>query len=463
MNLAGLNMMIPFLKKYFQDAAPACLSQEEVKARNKALELLITTVAMKRSLLFRAPPKKLAVISGAGIAGLAASFELLARGFNVVIGEMRNTFDRFNVINVDVEAQRFLKKFGMLNEFEQNVAGRISTHNYVLLNGNSAQHLATSDVSELATSQLPFEPEVFPELFNEDALYSVRIKDLQTFLANKALDAGVRILGNVKTEVIARTRTGRASSVELTGKNNIWDHKYNPCFLFIAEGAHSRTAKQLGFNTNEVKNECTGENWVFGNVKYSGKKTFVISVIDITNASLVIANIIFNAKIGEINIAVTAKKSLSPELIQERILKLMERIAPFQKNLGLPTSLLAAVKRPVRIRNMKRVAYSQGNVFMIGDAAGYSSPLAGMGGTLGLTLIPQTVLQLINDSEQQPQLAHLNFHRYTDAYVSRWMSKSQRVKKHCLGFFKNKACVSAEQERVVTENCDIKRINGVSQ
>lgn len=72
--------------------------------------------------------KKTAVISGAGIAGLAAAFELNAKGFNVVVAEKREEFSRFNVINLNKEAQAFLRKFNLLEEFEDSVAGRIENH-----------------------------------------------------------------------------------------------------------------------------------------------------------------------------------------------------------------------------------------------------------------------------------------------------------------------------------------------
>ena len=81
-----------------------------------------------------------------------------------------------------MESQRFLKKFGLLNEFEKAVAGRIRTHKYVLSEEKGMRHLGSSDVSKLQPSKVPFEPEFFNDLFNEDGIYSVRIKDLQTFL-----------------------------------------------------------------------------------------------------------------------------------------------------------------------------------------------------------------------------------------------------------------------------------------
>lgn len=429
-----------FEKEYFPD-------ENEIEKPRKTIEFCITVTAIDRALSFKAP-KALVLISGAGIAGLAASLELIARGFKVVIAEKRNAFDRFNAINLDAESQRFLKKFGLLNEFEKTVAGRIGTHKYVLFEEKGMRNLGSFDVSKLQPSKVPFEPEFFNELFNEGSIYSVRIKDLQTFLATKALEAGVHIFGNVEIEILACTQSGFVSKVQVTGKDSFPDPmKLKPHLLFVAEGAHSTTAKQLGMKTNEVKNECTGENWVFGNVKYFGKETFVVSVIDTSEGRLEIANIIFNAQIHEINIAVTSKRLLSQELIQERILGIVRRVFSFQGIDEIPQSLIAEVKQPVHINNEKRAIYSRGNVFCIGDTAGHSSPLAGMGGTLGLTLVPRTIEQLLNDSEQKPRSIHHNFHRFTEGYTSRWIAKSQAVKKHCLSFFKSKGQASSDQEQ----------------
>jgi hypothetical protein len=157
-----------------------------------AVNFRITEAALSRGLYFR-PSKPLALISGAGIAGLAASFELLARGFNVVIVEKRGRFSRFNVINLNVETQAFLKKFNLLEKFERFVAAKIKEHRYVLIDkAKSPQRLALSDVSELRLDEsISFEPENFKKLFEQDGIYSVPIEVLQTFLAENALEAGV--------------------------------------------------------------------------------------------------------------------------------------------------------------------------------------------------------------------------------------------------------------------------------
>ena len=98
-----------------------------------------------------------------------------------------------------------------------------------------------------------------------------------------------------------------------------------PDLFFIAEGAHSRHCDQLGMVTNVVENECTGENWIFGNVEYSGKKTFVVSIVDASQKNLQIANVIFNAKSQVINIAVTSNKALSQDHIREQILRTVQQ------------------------------------------------------------------------------------------------------------------------------------------
>lgn len=411
---------------------PAYIPLNEIENTIKKFEFGLNSTTIKLNLRF-SDTRKIILISGAGIAGLAASFELNAKGFKVIIAEKRKTFNRFNTINLDVETQRFLKKFDLLNDFEKNVAGRINTHRIVLIEESDIKDLVLSDVRNLQPSHMPLEIEFFNALFTRDGIYSVRIKDLQTFLAQKALESGVHILGNVEIEVLAKSQDGKISKVQLS------DQTLTPHLFFLAEGAHSTTALQLGMDKVEIKNECTNENWIFGSCKYMSSETFVLSMINTSKKHLYnnIANLIFNAHTGEINIAVTSKKHLVQPLIQEQLLETIKQaFLVLQKN-NMPQSLVEAVKSPVNIKNEQRSNYSKGNVFCIGDAAGHSSPLAGMGGTLGLTLIPRVVEQLVTDSEQQPHKMHKNFQNFTQAYTTRWIEKSQSVKKRCLGFFKS--------------------------
>lgn len=420
------------------------IDEEKLAELINYINLSIRTAVLNYGLL----PKnlqKLAVISGAGIAGLAASLVLIKNGYEVVIAEKRDAFTRFNIINLDIDAQRFLKKYNLLEEFERDVAAKIKFHKYVLSTPEGMQDLGTTDVSTLKESNIPFSPEFFNMLFTEDGVYSVKILAIQNFLAKKALDAGVHIFGNVEINA-------RLDSNKLQIKRFYDEIELNPNLLFIAEGAHSTTASQLGMESYQEINECTGESWIFGNILYNGDETFVVSVIDTSNENLDIANIIFNAKLGKINVAITAKSIMSEESIREKILNIAKQVFVLQ-NIEEEPELTSIVKTPVNIVNEKRHQYSINNAYCIGDTVGHSSPLAGMGGTLCLTLVPATVENLIYDIEEKSSAIHTNFNVYSDGYASRWINKSANIKRRCLGMFaEKKESEPATQVEVLTNS-----------
>lgn len=400
-----------------------------------AVNFRITETALSCGLYFRAS-KPLAVILGAGIAGLAASFELRARGFNVVIVEKRGRFSRFNVINLNVETQVFFKNFNLLEKFEGFVAGRIKEHRYVLVDkSKTTGRLALSDVSGLRLDEsVSFEPENFNKLFEQDGIYSVPIGVLQTFLAENALEAGVNIFGDVTVRILSRTEAGGVSKSKIPAT---FDRILQPDLFFIAEGAHSTTARELGMRTRKVTNVCNGENWIFGNMTYSGKETFVVSLIDASEKTLRIANVIFNAKSHVINIAVTSEREVPEGMIQEQIIRIADQVFaqrafPLEE---IHSKLFTTVPKPVHVVNRTSFPFSMGNVFCIGDSAGSSSPLAGLGGTLGLTLVPLTVRQLLDDYEKRSRSIHENFNEFSEGYTNRWIQKSEGIKKFCMSIF----------------------------
>lgn len=414
----------------------------------KTIDLAIRNAVLNYGLL----PKnmlKLAVISGAGIAGLAASLELIRKGYKVVIAEKRNDFNRFNIINLDIDAQHFLNKFGLLAEFEREVAGKIKLHKYVLTTAKGMEQMGPpSDVSNLQANDIPFSPELFNKLFTNDGVYSVKIKELQNFLAKKALDMGAYIYGNVESNISRASLDDKKVKIKIKGQYSEID--LQPDLFLISEGTHSTTADKFGMKYQEIKNNCTGENWIFGNMQYNGSETFVVSVIDISGDRLEIANIIFNAKVHEINIAVTASANINQKSIKERILNTVKKVLELE-NIHENLELISVVEAPVDIKNEKRVKFSNGNVFCIGDTAGHSSPLAGMGGTLGLTLVPATINKLVEDIENNNPNLHVNFHTYSNAYVDRWINKSVGIKNRCIGMFdaNKKFSNPQEQEQII--------------
>lgn len=268
----------------------------------------------------------------------------------------------------------------------------------------------------------------------DDGIYSLQIKELQTFLAKKAEEIGVQVLKGSKIKVLDFVPGKRVSKVEITQKNNSSSPLIlEPDLFFIADGAHSKTVDQLGManDNDEVKNDCTDENWVFGNLKYSGDKTFVVSIIDTSQKTLQIANVIFNAKSHVVNVAVTSDETLNEDCIDKLICSTAQKAFDYEGILEKP-EVLVKVAKSVRITNRMASNCSYENVCRIGDALGHSSPLAGLGGTLGLTLVPSTIKRLLKDYSKKSNKLHVNFKQFSQAYAKKWINKSQLVKEFIL-------------------------------
>lgn len=393
------------------------------------LGLAITRSALNCSLHFRPPSRRFALISGAGLAGLAASLVLRKRGYQVMIAEKRDQFTRPNVISINMEAEVFLEKFDLLNEFKGSVAARIEEH--VIVNNKKPFKRTPTNDQDVHDLSVPFEPKSYSKLFVKSGIYSVPIKALQTLLAKKALEMGVHILGKVSVGALSRTKNRGVSKVQIKGIDTLISRNLHPDLFFIAEGAHSTTVKQLDMRTTVVKDECMGESWIFGNIAYSGEKTYSMTMVDTTTSTLQIANAIFNARSHVINVAVTFDRELSTSIIGERVLETAKQFLNLE-DIHITPKLVYEVEKPVHVTNHTAVDFSADNVFLIGDAAGNYSPLAGLGGTLALTLVPSTVERLLNDLDQQPDKLHDRFGESSKAYTTRWNEKSRYIKKMCL-------------------------------
>lgn len=366
--------------------------------------------------------KPLAIISGAGLAGLAASFELRARDFSVVIVEKRKAFTRSNLITLKLEVEGFLKRFNLLEKFEKCAAAKIKDHRFVRFGPESSLvPYKTDPVSELRLAEsVSFEPKNIQNLFKDNGTYCAPIHVLQAFLAEMALGIGVNIIGG-ETVRIRSYKEDIVRKLQVTAFQTL-----KPDLFFLAEGTHSETAKALGMEMEEVTNRCTNENWIFANISYAGSESYVVTTADNTEKTLRLANVIFDAKNQQINIAETTEMNVSSDEIKARLIKTAQQA--LQKEIAI--DLQDAVSKPIQVINLVASPFSRGNVFRIGDAAVSSSPLAGLGGSMAIALVPYLVRQLLNDNETRPEDINRNFNEYSEAYASKRLKRPDGVKQH---------------------------------
>lgn len=415
---------------------------KNTKQVRHAMDRFITLAAMRCGLCF-SESRPLAVISGAGIAGLSAGITLLQRGFKVAMFESRD-FSRENVINLNREVIPFLKKSHMLQQFESSVAARITDHNIVVIGKNGTRYLPVSDVSQLQEDpSLSFEPENFNNLLNEDGIYSVQIGALQTFLADHLLKNGGRIFRCTKEGMTMRTTGSKVSRVQTTVYDSV-----KPDLFFIAEGKHSKTSRKLGMTPRKINDLCSHESWVFGNIPYTGSKSFVFSLIDVSEGILRIANVIFNAKSKVVNVAVTydPSKGVSDQILHvaHQVFNLPRVDQVFNAMEYQATHLeLKHVSGPVYTDSQALDSFSNGNAYSVGDTAGVGSALAGLGGTFGMAFVTELINRLVNRYLRGNESLHEDFGLFSEGYTRRWRKKSCDVKQFCLNCLEDQSKESA--------------------
>ena len=232
-----------------------------------------------------------------------------------------------------------------------------------------------------------------------------------------------------------------------------------PDLFFIAEGAHSSTAEKLGMHKKIVDSVCSDENWGFGNVPYEGNETFVVSVVDTSDEPLEIANVIFNAKAKVINVAVTLERvDTTKDEIKQAIVLVLNKVLMHEKLAKLRVStddIKGVVKQAVKIINAKRYVFAANHLLCIGDTAGHSSPLAGLGGTICLTFVPVIIDNFLKDIENNSANAIENANAFSNAVVERWFSKSIKVKEIILSlssFALSKAPTQLQEDKLADEH-----------
>jgi hypothetical protein len=375
------------------------------------------------------------VVSGAGIAGLITALTMRQQGHEVVVFEKRESFTRDNVINLAAEVQLSLDHLGLLEAFEAQVAARIERHIIIQLIPDT-QHLAMEfgsslrllrsvsphldrmlqprqpyrvqvidsgkDMASVAANEVPIE-----HFFKEDGIYSVRIADVQNFLARACRERGVIFASGSLDSLLSSDKVRLISFLHIADGNLLSLKQGN--LLFVSEGAHPRS--------DAVAEEVVladPEKWVFANYATAVKQTMVVSIIDSRNPTLGIGNVIFNSHLKTINVA--ALDNGQEDLTYEYL-----NIA--KSHVGLEEISMHGTPESVRVVPQMRTG-KYDNVILIGDSLVSGSPLAGLGGTIAI-VTGYVLAGYLNPS--YPATVHLGKTKL-DALSQHWERKSKRVR-----------------------------------
>ncbi len=364
------------------------------------------------------------VVSGAGPAGIMGALELRQLGYPVILIEKRGDFSRSNLLNLRAEVEGSLGDLGILEAFQK----RFPKHEKVLhFSNNQLLDEKTQRPREVETTQWPsYEANESLDFLKQGAFYSVATNELQTFLLEKALAAGVVVVQNATFSLQKR---GSHFDVMLK-QSSCPPVMISADKVFIAEGANSDKLLGLGIEYREFGSEkrSSGEEWLYGQFKYSGDETFLTADFDYNaEGQLVTATEgTFDARKKVVNLGVLlnyfSKSHLShKEILQQQAERIFEN-NHLLSHLG-PRIAMSPV---VKVRNRILNKFHEQNVFITGDAAGHTSPFLGLGATLSMTAYPYAIRKLIQENDAN------EYDKRVRSYVENRMNLAEKLKNEYL-------------------------------
>ena len=147
---------------------------------------------LSREELLAIKSDNLAVVSGAGPAGLVAAATLKQKGYDVVVIDKRNAFTRMNLVNVDPDALHYFKKMGVLEPILNDVTSIHTRHDYRIRQMSSKVILLKSLwLYPIRLMQNMHIQQAIAEGFQENSILAVSIADFQKFFYDFNKKSGV--------------------------------------------------------------------------------------------------------------------------------------------------------------------------------------------------------------------------------------------------------------------------------
>jgi 2-polyprenyl-6-methoxyphenol hydroxylase-like FAD-dependent oxidoreductase len=378
--------------------------------------------------------RKEAVVVGGGPAGLMSALVLEREGFHVVVFEKRPPkYTRLNILSLKIDSEAMLQELGLLEEFRQKVGTPVTARRLLEMRGTpenpTFQVIADEPISHGGpVPKSDFSVENIPERFKTGAQYFVVTAKFESFLANKARDRGIDIINDATVQV--EKRGGSYSASARQGDRSI--HIENPDMVVLADGGKGGTSSELKPVVEHKDHPSEGERWVFGDVQYSGATGFNTGLIDNTDPSQPrLINVNFDARHKRAGVTVSvSEEPTSKDEIAKIIHHYAEKVYQAE-NLHEDPKILYTNDSSVMIHNYSSAQFIDRNLISVGDRAGASSPISGMGVTLSTSSYAAGVRDFARALQQPPEIRVREIRCIEDslqASVAKWLDSAAKAK-----------------------------------
>lgn len=374
---------------------------------------------------FEVNDKKVAVISGAGPAGLVAAKTLLKAGFHdlILIVENRTVFNRINLLSFFPESWPMIKNLGIEQEI-RSVATLTSHFSFYFDYGKGAQKIFI--VKENAPETFDYRGKI-SEIFKSPrvGLHIAPIADIQRVLAH-SLSQNPKVIF-IKDSDVVSTNPDKDGFHQVRITYNRKEIIFTPDLIIVAEGAHSKTRSSIGIEMQPMLKKqlwCSGviplKNWQL-------KDPFVELVEKQHKNALPMRafGIFMNQSLFLNGQTLNAHESVKDCLVRNA-LGLLKRVFKNDENLidHLDTTSVGYSQELLHLVPSKADGFTSGkNLIFTGDANGHATPKGGIGFSLILSVYQQALLDML---EKWPQDREGSIGRYgmrISAIIDYWLGR----------------------------------------
>lgn len=369
---------------------------------------------------------KVAVVLGAGPAGLLASLLLEQNGYFVVLIEQRDQFSRHNTVSTQPETLPMLRRLGVLEEFKKTAIFSKEFHGFIE-GGSQVIGLQGTFMGDLehVNYSLPMPKALNPELWPH---YAIEISRLQVMLSEKAILSENIVLLHGKGEILLDESDRKLNSLRFISSVKDFSGFVidKPDLILVAEGAHSTSRDQqlkIPFYPTVLDSLGGGkEYWCSGVVSLEGVRPNDqlfghMSLVVNPPAGLAVWGV-FRPEYNDLFLNGQASEKEKPysdveDCLQQNAYWILKHEDGFLKT-KLPES--AKQLRVVQEKSSKfeltlKMAdrfYSGRNTVLLGDSAGNGSPRGGLGWNLVSTVYMDALEKLVQSSSRKEALKIYN-------------------------------------------------------
>ena len=376
---------------------------------------------------------KRGVVVGAGPAGLVAALTLAANGYDeVLVVEKRTAINRMQMVTLYRHTLPYLKRIGVLDAVVRR-ASPIARHDFYLnMAGRRTRYYSRQlppGVLDSIDPQLGYGDEAIAELFVGESVMAISLADLQDVLMDVALARGVRFMADRQATVVADER------VENTWQLLLGEHGHEPSrrlgadLLVLADGARSQVAQAAGIDYGFC-DSTRAESWYVYHCASRLDTSWLNYEFSFDQAGHLdhCAFGLAYPRRNEFGVAFYSSRETLPELALFN-----EKADFFARSWGVGHDGMNWLTQRIEVRQSLAQRVQQGNLLLVGDAAGTGSPNAGLGSGLAISAYGWALDEYCRRARHDREAAGEFYQTTASRYPLAWQQRSALIWDEILG------------------------------